>query len=68
MLVNCVAYQQGEKVADIDRSASECCAEMKEKASELCGTIEEYVHNEPMKSVVIAAGLGLVAGLLLSRR
>jgi ElaB/YqjD/DUF883 family membrane-anchored ribosome-binding protein len=55
-------------VKDIDKSASECCAEMKEKAGELCGSIEAYVRQEPMKSVAIAAGLGLVAGLILSRR
>ncbi|HEY2826999.1 MAG TPA: hypothetical protein VGJ04_05305 [Pirellulales bacterium] len=55
-------------VSDIEQSASECCSEMREKAAELCGTVEDYVRHEPMKSVVIAAGLGLVAGLLLSRR
>lgn len=58
-----------EKVIDqIDRSASECCAEMKVKASELCNSVEAYVRQEPMKSVVIAAGVGLLTGLLLSRR
>jgi ElaB/YqjD/DUF883 family membrane-anchored ribosome-binding protein len=55
-------------VADIDRSASECCSELKEKAADLYSNVEEYVHNEPMKSVAIAAGLGLIAGLLISRR
>ncbi len=55
-------------VNDIEKSASECCNEMRERATELCGTVEDYVRQEPMKSVVIAAGLGLVAGLLLSRR
>jgi ElaB/YqjD/DUF883 family membrane-anchored ribosome-binding protein len=55
-------------VSDIEESASECCSEMREKATELCNTVEDYVRQEPMKSVVIAAGLGLVAGLLLSRR
>jgi ElaB/YqjD/DUF883 family membrane-anchored ribosome-binding protein len=55
-------------VEEIDQSASECCAEMREKAAELCTSMENYVRQEPMKSVVIAAGLGLVAGLLLSRR
>jgi ElaB/YqjD/DUF883 family membrane-anchored ribosome-binding protein len=58
-----------DKVMDqIDRSATECCAEMKEKAAELCNSVEAYVRQEPMKSVVIAAGAGLLAGLLLSRR
>jgi len=55
-------------VGDIDKSAEQCCAEMKEKAGELCHSVEDYVRQEPMKSVVIAAGLGLVAGLFLSRR
>jgi ElaB/YqjD/DUF883 family membrane-anchored ribosome-binding protein len=41
---------------------------MKEKATELCNSVEAYVRQEPMKSVVIAAGVGLLTGLLLSRR
>ena len=41
---------------------------MKVKAGELCESIETYVRQEPMKSVAIAAGLGLMAGLILSRR
>jgi len=55
-------------VKEIDQSAEACCVEMKEKATELCHSVEAYVRQEPMKSVAIAAGLGLVAGLLLSRR
>ncbi|HZZ27371.1 MAG TPA: DUF883 C-terminal domain-containing protein [Pirellulales bacterium] len=55
-------------MGDIENSASECCSQMREKTAELCGTVEDYVRQEPMKSVVIAAGLGLVAGLFLSRR
>ena len=55
-------------VKEVDQSAAECCAEMKERAAELCSSVEAYVRQEPMKSVVVAAGLGLVAGLLLSRR
>jgi ElaB/YqjD/DUF883 family membrane-anchored ribosome-binding protein len=55
-------------VSDIEESASECCAEMRDRAAEMCTSVEAYVRQEPMKSVVIAAGLGLVAGLFLSRR
>jgi len=55
-------------MAEVDQSAEQCCAEMREKASELCSTVEDYVRREPMKSVVVAAGVGLLAGLLLSRR
>jgi ElaB/YqjD/DUF883 family membrane-anchored ribosome-binding protein len=58
-----------EKVRDdVDRSATECCADMREKAKELCNSVEAYVRQEPMKAVVIAAGVGLLAGVLASRR
>jgi ElaB/YqjD/DUF883 family membrane-anchored ribosome-binding protein len=55
-------------IDDIDRSASECCAEVREKAAELAQSIEVYVRNEPLKSAIIAVGLGFVAGMLLTRR
>jgi ElaB/YqjD/DUF883 family membrane-anchored ribosome-binding protein len=55
-------------VADVERSATECCSEMREKAAELCGTVEEYARREPLKALMIAGGLGLVVGVLLSRR
>ncbi|HEY2762109.1 MAG TPA: hypothetical protein VGI75_15230 [Pirellulales bacterium] len=58
-----------EKAIDqVDESAAECCSQMREKANELCNALESYVRQEPMKSVVIAAGIGIVAGLFLSRR
>ncbi len=58
-----------EKVIEtVDCSADQCCAEMRAKAAELCNSVEAYVRKEPMKAVVIAAGVGLLAGLLASRR
>jgi ElaB/YqjD/DUF883 family membrane-anchored ribosome-binding protein len=57
-----------EAVEQIDESASQCCAEMQAKASEFYRSVEDYVNREPMKAVLIAAGLGLVAGIVLSRR
>lgn len=57
-----------EVVDQIDESASQCCAQMREKASELCQTLEDYVRREPMKAVLIAAGVGLVVGFALTRR
>jgi ElaB/YqjD/DUF883 family membrane-anchored ribosome-binding protein len=55
-------------VADVEQSASECCAEMREKATELCNSVEAYARREPLKALMIAGGLGLVVGVLLSRR
>lgn len=53
---------------EIDRSASECVAEMREKAAELCDAVETYVRREPVKAAIIAGGLGLVVGLIFARR
>ena len=55
-------------MSDIDRSAEECYVEMREKAAELCQSVETYVRKEPVKAAIIAVGLGFVAGMLLSRR
>ncbi len=57
-----------EVVAEVERSASECCAEMRQKAAELCSSVEDYAKREPLKALMIAGGLGLVVGVLLSRR
>lgn len=55
-------------MGDIDRSAEECYDEMREKAAELCQSVETYVRKEPVKAAIIAGGLGFVAGILLARR
>jgi ElaB/YqjD/DUF883 family membrane-anchored ribosome-binding protein len=61
--------EEVEKVMEnVNRSAEECCAEMRTKAVELCNSIETYARQEPLKAVAIAAGVGLLAGLLISRR
>jgi ElaB/YqjD/DUF883 family membrane-anchored ribosome-binding protein len=39
-----------------------------EKARELGDAADAYVHKNPWQSVGIAAGIGLVVGLLMSRR
>lgn len=57
-----------EVVAEVERSASECCAEMRNKAAELCNSVEDFAKREPLKALMIAGGLGLVVGVLLSRR
>jgi ElaB/YqjD/DUF883 family membrane-anchored ribosome-binding protein len=55
-------------VADVEQSATECCTQMREQAAELCNTVEAYAKREPLKALMIAGGLGLVVGVLLSRR
>ncbi|MCC7083385.1 MAG: hypothetical protein IT427_00080 [Pirellulales bacterium] len=55
-------------VSDVEKSASECCCEMRQKAADLCSCVEDFARNEPLKALLIAGGLGLVVGVLLSRR
>ncbi|MEO6292877.1 MAG: DUF883 family protein [Burkholderiaceae bacterium] len=38
------------------------------KAHEVGDAADEFVHENPWKSVGIAAGIGLVVGMLISRR
>lgn len=39
-----------------------------EKAKEAARATDEYVHENPWKAVGIGAGVGLIVGMLLSRR
>lgn len=39
-----------------------------EKASEFEDQIVDYIRQKPLKSVLVAAGAGLLLGFLLSRR
>lgn len=38
------------------------------KGKEVAQTADEFVHQNPWKSVAISAGVGLIVGLLISRR
>ncbi len=40
----------------------------KEMAKEITGAAEGYVRSNPWQAVGVAAGVGLIVGLLLSRR
>jgi ElaB/YqjD/DUF883 family membrane-anchored ribosome-binding protein len=61
--------QDVEKALEtVNRSAEEISADLREKAVELCNSVEAYVRQEPIKAVAIAVGVGLLTGLLVSRR
>jgi ElaB/YqjD/DUF883 family membrane-anchored ribosome-binding protein len=78
-LLKATAHQAGEKVQEARAKAEESLAaarerlsEMKDgatqKARELVEDGDEYVRNNPWQAVGIAAGLGLLVGLLVSMR
>ena len=78
-LLNATAEQGGEGIAQIRAQAQDSLAqaktnlmdvqdEMAEKAKAMVADADAYVHEKPWQSVGIAAGLGLLIGLLISRR
>jgi ElaB/YqjD/DUF883 family membrane-anchored ribosome-binding protein len=78
-LLRATASQTGEKVQEVRakaeqslRHAKERLAGVEEEALEraraLAGDADVYVRDNPWQAIGIAAGIGLVLGLLLSRR
>jgi ElaB/YqjD/DUF883 family membrane-anchored ribosome-binding protein len=78
-LLRATASQAGEKVSAAREriQASLASAKIKlndaeraalEKAKEAAKATDDYVHDHPWHAVGIAAGIGLVLGLLIGRR
>lgn len=78
-LLKATASQTGEKVQEFRERAEESVRQAKERlagveeealrrAKELADDAEVYVRANPWQSVGIAAGVGLLLGLLIARR
>ena len=78
-LLRATAAQTGEKVEEVRARAEESVRAAKERLScleqetlrharELAGEADVYVRGNPWQAVGIAAGVGLLLGLLMSRR
>lgn len=78
-LIKATANQGGEAVINLRAKAEESLAAAKEKLIEAQDVLmeqgkiaaqatDDYVHEKPWHAVGIAAGLGLVVGLLIGRR
>jgi ElaB/YqjD/DUF883 family membrane-anchored ribosome-binding protein len=57
-----------QRVGDGLEQRRAALADMTERARECMQTTDTYVRDNPWQAVGIAAGLGLVVGLLVSRR
>lgn len=77
-LLRATAGQTGEKVSSARERIQESLVAAKvrliaaeeaivEKTKQAAKATDEYVHENPWKSVGIAAGVGLVIGMLISR-
>jgi len=78
-LLKATSAQTGEKIQEVRARAEESLRQAKERltaveeealrrARELADATEEYVRDNPWQSIGIAAGIGLVLGVLISRR
>ena len=78
-LLRATAAQTGDRVEEIRARAEETVRQAKarlaaveeqalEQAKELAGDADDYVRGNPWQAVGIAAAVGLVLGLLMTRR
>lgn len=78
-LLKATSAQTGEKIQEVRARAEESLRQAKvrltaveeealRRARELADATEEYVRDNPWQSVGVAAGIGLVLGILISRR
>jgi ElaB/YqjD/DUF883 family membrane-anchored ribosome-binding protein len=78
-LLKATASQAGDKAADLRAKIQNRLADAKvriadaeaalvDKAKQAGRAADDYVHDNPWRSVGVAAGIGLVIGLLIGRR
>ena len=78
-LIKATSAQTGEKIQEVRAKAEESLrqakvrltaaeAEALKQVREVADATEEYVRDNPWQSIGIAAGVGLLLGVLISRR
>ena len=78
-LLRATAGQAGEKIAEIRARTQDSLATAKiklaeaeaalvDRAKEVGRAADDYVHDNPWRSVGVAAGFGFIVGLLIGRR
>jgi len=78
-LLKATAGQAGDKVQEVRSRAEETLKQARssldsaetlavQRAKEMAGQAEDYVRENPWQAVGVAAGVGLLLGLILSRR
>ncbi|MCQ9375451.1 DUF883 family protein [Methyloversatilis sp. XJ19-13] len=78
-LLKVTANQAGEKVSELRvrmqenltsarHKLADAEAALKEKSREVARVTDDYVHDHPWKAIGVAAGAGLLIGLLIGRR
>jgi ElaB/YqjD/DUF883 family membrane-anchored ribosome-binding protein len=67
-LIKITAGQGGEQIARIRARAEESVRTARARIKDVGGDLDEQVRENPWTAVGIAAGIGLVLGVLLARK
>ena len=78
-LLRATANQAGDKVAELRgkiqnnlvnarASLADAQAAVVDRAKQVGRATDEYVHDNPWRSIGVAAGIGFIVGLLIGRR
>lgn len=78
-LLKMTANQAGDRMAEVrarvqdhlhgaKQKLAEAESALRDKTREAARATDDYVHENPWRSISIAAGVGLVIGLLIGRR
>ena len=67
-LVRARAAEASERLAKLEAAAAGRAREALEKAKSAAAATDQYVHVHPWMGIGIAAGIGLILGLLIGRR
>ena len=57
-----------EKVEQLRASASSYCEDKRDKVQQVERSVEQFIRQQPLKSILIAAGVGMLLGGLWMRR
>ena len=57
-----------EQIGQVRENPTECCEPGRDKVRDAVCDFEKYVREQPVKSVLIAAGVGLLFGSFWTRR
>lgn len=78
-ILKATAGQAGEKMADLRvklqdhltsarHSLADAQAAVSERTKQVARATDDYVHDNPWRSIGVAAGIGFIVGLLIGRR
>ena len=57
-----------EKIGQVSENAAEYVEQGRDKVHDVAGACEQYVRERPLRSILIAAGIGLLLGRFWTRR